>query len=93
MSIDTKGLALLIQEANDLTKKPRLTGQEERRNAWLLASISTLKHGGVTLAELDQEYVNERSRAAGMPTMKLPKPLTSSQKEVCVLYGIGHARS
>lgn len=82
MSIDTKGLALLIQEANDLSKKPRLTGQEERRNAWLLASISTLKHGGVTLVELDQEYVNERSRAAGMPTVQLPKPLTASQKEI-----------
>ena len=80
MSVDTKGLALLIQEASTLSKKARLDKQEERRNAWLLASISALKQGGVTLAELDEEYVNSRADQPGMKTVQLSKP-TAAQVE------------
>jgi HK97 family phage major capsid protein len=79
MSVDTKGLALLIQEASVLSRKVRLSGQEERRNAWLLASISALKQGGTTLAELDAEQHNERAIAAGLPTVEARKKLTEEE--------------
>jgi len=65
--VDTAGLALLIQEAGALSKKPRLTSQEERRSAWLLAAIASVKQGGITAAELLQEEHNERSAATGLP--------------------------
>jgi HK97 family phage major capsid protein len=83
MTTDHKGLALLIQEASTLSKKAKLTGQEERRNAWLLSSISALKNGGITLTELDEEYHNERARANGLPTVKLNREgaITASQRE------------
>ena len=71
MGVDTKGLALLIQEASALSKKARLDKQEERRNAWLLASISALKQGGITLAELDEQDINSRS---DLPEVRLAKP-------------------
>ena len=45
MTIDVKGLSLLIHEANDLTKKPRLTRAEEIRSSFLMAAISAVKSG------------------------------------------------
>jgi HK97 family phage major capsid protein len=80
MTIDQKGLAVLIQEASALSRKPRLTVQEERRNAWLLSSISVLKQGGITLADLDQEDINSRSAAAGLQSVNLPKPLNEVEQ-------------
>lgn len=45
MTIDVKGLSLLIYEANELTKKPRLTRAEEIRSSFLMAAISAVKSG------------------------------------------------
>ena len=45
MTIDVKGLSLLIHEANELTKKPRLTRAEEIRSSFLMAAISAVKSG------------------------------------------------
>ncbi|MGB2679462.1 MAG: phage major capsid protein [Candidatus Acidiferrum sp.] len=82
MTVDTKGLATLILEASNLSKKPQLTKQEERRNAWLLASISALKQGGITLAELDHEDYTQRCRRAGVEPRMAPSKLTASAREV-----------
>jgi HK97 family phage major capsid protein len=83
-NVDVKGLSLLIQEASGLSKKIRLTGQEERRSAWLLASISAMKQGGITLQELDQADMNEREVRAGLkPTqfVKAAHPFMTAAQE------------
>lgn len=94
MSIDQKGLAVLIQEASTLSKK-RMTGQEEKRYAWLLASISVLKQGGITLADLDQEAHNERASKAGLEPVQLQKPLTDIEQRAKAFAGFvrGERRS
>jgi len=89
MSVDTKGLALLIQEACRLSNKPRLDEQEKRRNAWLLAAIATMKLGGITLAELDQQDANERSVAAGLDPVEFSKP-TAVTAELRMANAIKH---
>jgi HK97 family phage major capsid protein len=87
MTIDQKGLALLIQEASTLSRKARLTVQEERRNAWLLSSISVLKQGGITLADLDQQDLNERSVKAGLEPVQLPKGLNEAEQRATAFAG------
>ncbi len=87
MTIDQRGLAVLIQEASALSRKPRLTTQEERRNAWLLSSISVLKQGGITLAELDEERHNERASKAGLEPIQLRKPLNEAEQRAVALAG------
>jgi hypothetical protein len=72
MKIDTKGLALLIAEANALTNKRDWTKQDERRNAYLLSAISAVK-AGATLADLDAlqlDDANEKFRRAGLPEVR-----------------------
>jgi HK97 family phage major capsid protein len=79
--IDRKGLELCIAEANSLTNKLKMTKQEERRHAFLLSAISVLKTGEATLADLDQDYLNERAAAAGLPVTQFERStLTSNQK-------------
>jgi HK97 family phage major capsid protein len=82
MTIDHKGLAVLIQEASTLSRKARLSPQEERRNAWLLSSISVIKTGGITLAELDEQDHNERARDRGLPTVQLTSRKQLTEEEV-----------
>jgi HK97 family phage major capsid protein len=72
MKIDTKGLALLIAEANALTNKRDWTKQDERRNAYLLSAISAVK-AGATLADIDNLQLDEANasfRAAGLPEVR-----------------------
>jgi len=87
MTIDQKGLAVLIQEASALSRRPRLTVQEERRNAWLLSSISVLKQGGITLAELDEQAHNERAGKAGLEPVQLPKGLNEAEQRATAFAG------
>jgi HK97 family phage major capsid protein len=77
MAIDRKGLALLMGQANALANKNRLTAQEEKRYSLLLSQISFLKTGEVTLADLDQEMLNDMQREHGLPSRNiLPTKLT-----------------
>ncbi|MGA8035831.1 MAG: hypothetical protein WB985_07660 [Candidatus Acidiferrales bacterium] len=58
MSIDTKGLTLLVAEADALSQKATLTKAEQRRSAFLMSAISAVK-AGVTLADIELERLNE----------------------------------
>jgi len=65
MNINLRDLSLLTQEYNTLTNKMRMTKADEKRCAYLQTAISAVK-SGATLAEVDVEFHNERSRAAGL---------------------------
>src|SRR5256885_4950449 len=78
MKIDTKGLALLIAEANALTNKKEWSKQDERRNAYLLSAISAVK-SGATLDDLQLDEVNETSRLAGLPQIKRQAPVSETR--------------
>ncbi len=80
MTIDTKGLSLLIQEASTLSRKANWTKHEERRNAFLLSAIAAVK-AGATLAEVDQDELNTRERAAGLPLTTLAAQETKEERE------------
>jgi len=79
--IDTKGLALLMNELNTLSFKNRLTQQEQRRHGVLLSQISLLKTGEVTLADLDQQMLDKVSREAGLPSSVISKSETRMKAE------------
>lgn len=75
--VDVRGLTVLMDEATQLSNKAKLSKQEERRFSLVLAQISALKTGTVTLAELDQDRLQEDERRAGLPiTHKLERPST-----------------
>jgi HK97 family phage major capsid protein len=78
MAIDRKGLALLIGQASDLANKTeRLTSQEEKRFKLLQSQISLLKTGEVSLADLDQDMLNDISREHGLASKSItPTKLT-----------------
>lgn len=75
MSINTKDLSLLIQEASALSNKPNWTKQDEKRNAFLLSAISAVK-AGASLSDLDDvegsafHEANEAARRSGLPVIK-----------------------
>jgi HK97 family phage major capsid protein len=71
MGINIRELGVLLQEANTLSNKPRMTGQEERRFSFLQIAISAVK-AGATLAEVNEQYLNEHEERAGLPLTKLP---------------------
>jgi HK97 family phage major capsid protein len=77
MAIDRKGLTVLMGQANALANKNRLTTQEEKRYGLLLSQISLLKTGEVTLADLDQDMLDDMQREHGLPSTKIaPTKLT-----------------
>ena len=80
MKIDTKGLAILLDEANTLSNKATWSPQDERRNSYLLSAISAVKNGA-SLADVDQDRLNEVSRKHGLPQVRInPTRLTSEQR-------------
>src|SRR5258708_3733072 len=80
MSIDLKGLNLVIQEHNALSSKTSLTKQELRRVDFLMAAASAIKAGS-TLADLDIERHNTEVRRQGFPTLNVKKSgLTQDQE-------------
>ena len=70
MSVNTRELSLLLQEASTLSNKPNWTKQEEKRNAFLLSAISAVK-AGASLQEIELEHHNEESRRNGLPTLSI----------------------
>ena len=72
MSIDTKGLSLLTQEALKLSNKRSLTRVEERRLSTLMASISAVK-AGASLEEVDQEMFNEVEARNGFKPTRIKR--------------------
>src|SRR4029077_12191388 len=72
MKVNTRDLSVLLQEASTLSRKPKWTSQDDKRNAYLLAAISAVK-AGASLAEIDQEAHNERAAAAGLPVTQFAK--------------------
>ncbi len=81
MSIDKKGLALLMAQASELASRAKLTSQEEKRYSVLLSQISLLKTGEVTLADLDQDHLNAIERKNGFEQTRLnPTRLTNEQR-------------
>jgi HK97 family phage major capsid protein len=67
--IDRKGLELVMLEMNELSVKNPQTRAEQTRYAFLMSAASTLRAGGVTLAQIDKEQHNERMREHGLPEM------------------------
>ena len=65
MMIDTKGLSDAIAQANELSSKPNLTKQEERRYNFLLSAISAIK-SGASFSDLSLEFTNEIRRQHGI---------------------------
>ena len=74
--IDRKGLSVLMAQASVLANKQRLTTQEEKRYGLLLSQISLLKTGEVTLADLDQDMLNDISREYGLPQTNITKKVS-----------------
>jgi HK97 family phage major capsid protein len=77
MGINIRELGILLQEANTLSNKTRMTGQDERRFSFLQMAISAVK-AGATLAEVNESYLNDHEERAGLPLTKLP---TASQRQ------------
>lgn len=65
--IDRNGLQACTVELLTLSDIARPTAQQRSRMGALRSTIDTLKLGGITLAEIQQEDLNERARAAGLP--------------------------
>lgn len=82
---DQKGMTLLLQELSELNNKPELSKRDEQRSAALLASISAVKNGA-TLAEVDQERLNNLEVEAGFePTIRY-SPLTHEQRQQVAVW-------
>jgi HK97 family phage major capsid protein len=82
MAIDRKGLALLIGQASALANKTtRLTPQEEKRFALLQSQISLLKTGEVTLADLDNDMLNDVARQHGLPLKNISSSESRAKAE------------
>lgn len=69
--IDRKGLQACTTELLTLSEVLKPTTQQRSRMAALTSTISALKLGGVTLRELDEQDLNERARAHGLPETRL----------------------
>jgi hypothetical protein len=80
MAINLKELSLLLGEYNSLTNQTRMTKQDEQRCAYLQTAIAAVK-SGASLREVDEHFFNERSRAAGLPEVRLSTPLNAIEKE------------
>jgi HK97 family phage major capsid protein len=77
--INQRELQLLLAEANELSNKPSWSKQDERRNAYLLSAISAVK-SGVSLAEVDQEQLNQTEIEQGLPVTQRSHSWTSTEK-------------
>ncbi len=77
MIIDTKGLSEAIAHANELSSKPNLTKQEERRYNFLLSAISAIK-SGASFTDLNLDFNNEIRREHGLK----PAPINSAALSV-----------
>lgn len=71
--VDVRGLSILTREATELTNRSKLNSIEEKRFNLLMAQISVLKQGGITLAELQDAEVNEISARHGLPVTRTTK--------------------
>lgn len=80
MSIDIKGLSILVAEANELSSKSQLNKQQERRFSYLQTAISAVK-AGASLAEVEETLHNERARAAGLAPVNINKKLSTTERE------------
>jgi HK97 family phage major capsid protein len=89
MSINVKDLAMLLGEYNSLSNKARLTKADETRCAYLQTAIAAVK-SGVSLREVDETFHNERARAAGLPEVRLPGPLNTTEKEARMYQDFVH---
>jgi HK97 family phage major capsid protein len=81
--MDHKGLQILLAEASALTNKKSWTKKDEARNAYLLSAISAVK-AGTTLAELDQEQLNEVEARNGFRLTKIER--RSPKKQAKALF-------
>jgi HK97 family phage major capsid protein len=72
MKINTHELSTLVQEASTLADKPALNQREKRRFSFLQTAIAAVR-SGASLAEVDQQDLNERERAAGLRQTRLPR--------------------
>src|SRR6266404_2997332 len=80
MKIDQRGLAILLDEANTLSNKATWTPQDERRNSYLLSALSAVKNG-VSLADVDQDRLDQVARKHGLPKVRInPTRLNSEQR-------------
>lgn len=79
MKLDVKGLAILTREATELTNRSKLNSIEEKRFNLIMGQISLLKTGGVTLAELQAEEVNDINRRHGLPVTRAAAPETEER--------------
>jgi hypothetical protein len=87
MSVNVKDLSLLLQELSEMTVRKNWDKQAEKRHTYLLAAISAVK-AGASLADVDREIHNERSRAAGLPTVEARKEFNSTENTLsfCITY-------
>jgi HK97 family phage major capsid protein len=72
MTVNTKELSLVIQEANQLSSKPNLSKREERRLSTLMMFAAAIKQGA-TLQELEAEEHNDYARANGLEPVQFRK--------------------
>jgi HK97 family phage major capsid protein len=86
MSINVRELSLLLKEYNGLTNKLRMSKADEQRCGYLQTAIAAVK-AGASLTEVDIELFNERSRAAGMPTIEMPKSPSADEREAQAWQG------
>jgi HK97 family phage major capsid protein len=84
--INFKELRLLLSEYNSLTNKVRLSKADESRCAYLQTAIAAVK-SGVSLAEMDQQELNDRESRAGVPLTLLPDRSKTDNAEVRAWQG------
>ena len=89
-----KDLQIVMQEYNSLTNKVRMTKQDETRCAYLQVARSSIL-AGMTLAELDEENVNQRASRTGLEPVRLQKPLNEIEQRAQAFAGFvrGEKRS
>jgi HK97 family phage major capsid protein len=78
--VNVQELSLLVQEANELSKKRNWDKNDEKRNNFLICAISAVKQGA-SLGEVELQFHNQRGRAIGLPEAHLPKAPSAIEKE------------
>jgi HK97 family phage major capsid protein len=90
MKIDTKGLQTLLAEASALSNKKAWTKADERRNAYLLSAIASVR-SGATLAELDLQNLNDTEIRNGFRPTKLRRESIKTRAKALFLKKLWEA--
>jgi len=90
MKVNIEELALLTNEASELSLKPTLTKQEEKRFAYLQMAVGLVKQG-VSLRDIQTAEINAVEKRNGLPVTRLRNGNTEARaKQLFIkkLFGV-----